>query len=456
MFSTSNHQLINNNKKEKPVTPPPLHIDTDPLGISFYDGTNDEQLKKGSAHAVVSPVLTSAKQPQQQHLVSTSSLSPFPSPSSSSSSVATSTSPLLHDLKSSQPSYFPTPSSRSGSISRSKCQINRRPSVHSPTTPKVSAKSWENIKSPAASFLASFALSPSTPCTSNESGGVIDEEQIGDEIDDYVLDKIIGYGGFSTVRQGFRVVDGQKVAIKIIKKGSAVTDGEPDYLLERELSIWKNLQHENIVCLQKVLETDTATFLICDYCAGGNLLNKLNKKSLSKDEARTIFGQLCQAVAYLHEEAKICHKDLKLENVLFDQDNKVKLCDFGLAICQQPTKINPATHLPLSPEIQSDLECAAGSLAYAAPEQIKSKKAISCPSTDIWSLGVILYALITDKLPFSDDYEPRLQQKILQGEYEMPCNVSSELQDLIKGCLDLDPSSRFTTNQILTSPWLNM
>lgn len=420
MFTNNNNYI---HKKEKTTAAAPLHIDTDPLGISFYE--ND--LKKGSAHAVVAPVSTQSQQPQ---------LSPFPSPSSSTSSSVVS--PSLHESKS-----FP----RRADVSRSKCQLNRpTQSLQSPS--KISAKSWESIKSPAASFLASFAFSP-IPAEQNQSS--FDVEQEGDEIDDYVLDKIIGYGGFSTVRKGFRVSDGRKVAIKIIKKQ---TQGdEPDYHLERELAIWKTLDHQNIVCLQKVLETDNATFLICDYCDNGNLLNLL-KKPMAEDEARKIFVQLCQAVAYLHDEAKVCHKDLKLENILLDQDNQVKLCDFGLAICQQPAKVN--TNLPLSPEIINDLECAAGSLAYAAPEQIKNTKAISCPSTDIWSLGIILYALVTGQLPFNDDFDLRLQQKILEGQYEMPKHISTQLQDLIRGCLALNPGERFTISQVLQSSWCQM
>lgn len=281
----------------------------------------------------------------------------------------------------------------------------------------------------------------------------IDEEREGDEIDDYVLDKIIGYGGFATVRKGFRVSDGQKVAIKIIRKENY--SAETDYRLERELSIWKLLNHQHIVGLLKVLETDSATFLICDYCSGGSLLDLL-KKPMSENEARRIFVQLCQAIQYLHEEAKVCHKDLKLENILFDQDNNAKLCDFGLAICQQPLKLNAATNMPLSPEILNDLDCAAGSLAYAAPEQIKSSKAISCPSTDIWSLGVILYSLVTAKLPFYDDYDLRLQQKIMTGDYHMPSYLSPELQELIQNCLAFNPESRFNINQVLQSCWCTM
>ncbi|KAI8641080.1 kinase-like domain-containing protein [Parasitella parasitica] len=417
-----------------------LHIDTDSLGISFYE--ND--LKKGSAHAIVSPVLTHSNKQLQQQQQQQQTLSPFPSPSSSSSSFNTTnaTSPTHHESKS-----FP----RRAEVSRSKCQLNRpTQSLQSPS--KISAKSWESIKSPAASFLAGFALSP-LPSQEKQQ---LDDEQEGDEIDDYVLDKIIGYGGFATVRKGFRVSDGQKVAIKIIRKNVTPQDlNDVDLRLERELSIWKTLDHPNVVCLEKVLETEYATFLICDYCANGSLLNKL-KTPMSEDEARAIFLQLCSGLRYLHEEAKVCHKDLKLENILIDQENNVKICDFGLAICQQPVKVNPATNLPLSPDIVSDLDCAAGSLAYAAPEQIKSAKAISCPSTDLWSLGIILYALVTARLPFQDDYDLRLQQKVLDGRYEMPSNLSTSLQDLIKGCLDPNPKTRFTIHQVLQSTWCTL
>jgi serine/threonine protein kinase len=304
------------------------------------------------------------------------------------------------------------------------------------------------MKSPAASFLASFCMSP-TP--SSEAV----EETEGDEIDDYVLDKVIGYGGFATVRKGFRISDGKKVAIKIIKKDQQTCNNlSVDERLERELDIWKNLDHINILCIEKVLETDNATFLVCDYCAKGNLLDQV-KDPLTEDKAQPLFVQLCRAVQYLHEKAKICHKDLKLENILLDQDSNVKLCDFGLAIYQQPKNIllNSQAIPPSSPNETSDLECAAGSLPYASPEQIKSAKAITCPSSDIWSLGVILYALVTGKLPFSDDYEPRLQQKILSGDFDLPEYTSADLKALIMKCLALRPEDRPTISQVLQSSW---
>lgn len=376
-----------------------LHIDTDALGITFCKESSPIQEK----------------------------LSPFPSPSSSTSSTTNS----------------PTAGFEKGytakvNFTRSQCQL-RRQSQQSQASPLVDATSYEGIKSPAAMFLASFA-SPTF------SQPVIEEEQTGDEIDDFVLDKIVGHGGFSTVRKGFRISDGTKVAVKIVKKDSDSYDAR----LERELSIWKSLDHPHIVSLEKVLETDSASFLICDYCAGGNLLDQLSKNPpMSEEEARVVFIQICLGVQYLHEKAKVCHKDLKLENILFDEKKRVKICDYGLAIHQQPAMV--ATQ-PFSPEVSDILSCAGGSLAYASPEQIKSPKAITCPSADIWSLGIILYALVTGKLPFADDYELRLQQKVLSGEFEMP-DVSEELQDLINHCLALNPEKRLSIGQILNSSW---
>ncbi|CAO3699814.1 unnamed protein product [Rhizopus stolonifer] len=310
---------------------------------------------------------------------------------------------------------FPSPSSPKP-VWRNQCQLTK------PVGNKITPKSWESIKSPAAAFLSGFASSP-----------LEDTEEEGDEIDNYVLDKVIGYGGFSVVRKGFRISDGQKVAVKVVQKTE-------DSSLERELDIWRSLDHKHIVNLEKVLETDSAFYIVCDFCENGSLLDRL-QRPISAEEASVFFGQLCDALQYLHQEMRICHKDLKLENVLLDENNSIKLCDFGLAMHEQPI-------------IQANPMLAGGSLPYVAPEQIKSSTAIGCPSTDIWSLGVILYALTVGKLPFSDDYDLRLQQKIISGVYDMPESLSSSLQGLLRACLQLDPQQRLTIQQIRDSSWL--
>ncbi|KAI9013409.1 kinase-like domain-containing protein [Phycomyces nitens] len=334
--------------------------------------------------------------------------SPLPSPSPSHQS---------HYLASSAPSSTLP-------CTRKTCLTRRSASVAS-----SQATTWSR-PSPAASFLASFNSPPK-----------ITQEEEGDEMDDYVFDKIIGYGGFSTVRKGYRISDGQKVAVKIIKKS---TDDEDQIRTEREINIWKSLEHPNIVKVQNVLETDYATYIVADYCANGHLLDLLHtKSSLSELEAKKIFVPLVKSIAYLHNQAKVCHKDIKLENVLLDECGTVKLCDFGLAVAQQPS-------------INNESEVAGGSLAYAAPEQIRSGTALGCPKTDIWSLGIVLYAIVSGQLPFTDSYAGRLQEKILSGQWDpLPTslNLSPEFYSLLKGCLCMDPVERLSADQILSSPW---
>ncbi|OAD71239.1 hypothetical protein PHYBLDRAFT_92150, partial [Phycomyces blakesleeanus NRRL 1555(-)] len=268
----------------------------------------------------------------------------------------------------------------------------------------------------------------------------------GDEIDDYVLNKIIGYGAFSTVRQGFCISDGRRVAIKVIQRP------EPDHTntagqfdgLERELAIWQSIDHPNLVSIEKILETDYATYIVCDYCSQGNLLSHLiNQPPMSlpeqENKVRVWFRQLCEAVQYLHQEIKVCHKDIKPENILLTDDGSIKLCDFGLSYNNYS---------------QPENESAGGSLPYVSPEQILSRTPLTCPKTDVWSLGVVLYVMITRRLPFNDDYEPRLQQKILLGQFEMPENISPPLKDLFEHTLCVNIDNRYSVSQVLSSSWL--
>lgn len=291
------------------------------------------------------------------------------------------------------------------------------------------------MKSPAASFLAAFASPPNVSPT---------QEEDGDEIDDYVLEKIIGYGGFSTVRSGYRVSDGRRVAVKIIQKYNM--DEEQMEQLERELSIWKSLEHPNIVSIEKVLETDHAMYIVCTYCGGGSLLELVNRQcGLPEKDARKIIRQLCDAIHYLHKDMRVCHRDIKLDNVLLDDDGNVKLCDFGLALHQTPTT-------PLSPSYEELV--AGGSPEYVSPEQIMSRKPLASPSVDMWSLGVLLYGTLVGQLPFRDNFEPRLQQKIIKGEYERPLHLSAESQTLLDRLLQVSPKDRCSVEDVLNSSWM--
>ncbi|CAO3640155.1 unnamed protein product [Mucor hiemalis] len=373
--------------------PPPLQISTESLGLSFIASSNGS----GSIDDDI------FKQLNYPHMKK-----PFYSPSSESSSVASS------------PTDLPLTTLVSKVKTKTKAQ---------------------ELLSPAASFLAGFMTSPShdnnnfiplsTALPTTEEDTAIDEYIIGDTI---------GFGGFSIVHKAHHGTrrDDDVVAVKIINQ-YLMNDIEK-LRLDRELEIWKSLSHPRIIGLKKVIHTTQKCYILCDYCSEGNLLTYLNNhKKLTEKAAKRVFKGICQGVYYLHIDRKVCHKDLKLENILLDHLHQVKICDFGLAIYQDYNK---------------ETEEAGGSLAYASPEQIKQEAPLTCPKTDIWSLGVILYALVVGSLPFMDTYDLRLQQKILEGKYHLPSDLSPALQSLIQGCLAYHPQHRLSVDQVLNSSWL--
>jgi hypothetical protein len=352
-----------------------------------------------------------------------------------------------------RPLYSPTPSDDS-SGPNSPTLSNKKPAVCASSPPilskqlKSSPTSSMIGQTPAASFLANF-MSPPAVVDSSLQRSL--PPSSNDPIDEYELGDTIGFGGFSTVRKAQH--KNQTVAIKIIDQHLM---SDIDLLrLDRELSIWRSLDHPNIVrlrCLIKHHQPDALSptyYLVSDYCSGGNLLAYLNQhKRLSERDARPSFWKLCQGVQYLHVDRQVCHKDLKLENILLDEQGHVKICDFGLAIPRgRCYRRNSAAE-----EVE---EVAGGSLAYAAPEQIQHVAPLTCPKTDIWSLGVILYALVVGSLPFHDTYELRLQHKILKGEFDMPEDISQNLQQLIRACLMYDPKKRWDIDAVLKSAWLS-
>ncbi|CAG8529115.1 22743_t:CDS:2 [Dentiscutata erythropus] len=317
----------------------------------------------------------------------------------------------------------------------------------------VNASSYENLPwSPAVNFLANLAQATISKPNPDDEG-----QQIGD----YIIGKVIGRGGFSTVKEAIRMgmndYSGmEKVAVKIIQKNQ-----DSDYndriqaLLEREICIWKALDHPNIVQMVSSQEDDYATYVFSEYCPGGTLLDYVKKnskgegKGLDEDEARNIFLEIAEAVRYLHDDMRLVHKDIKLDNILLDKDDTWKLCDFGLTEFQNDA--NGFANLP------SCDEEAGGSLAYCAPEQARSKIPLKDPAADIWSLGVVLYALVVNHLPFMDDFAPRLQLKILNGRYDesalITAGISDDLRDLLKLIFKTNPAQRLTISQVLEHRW---
>ncbi|KAF9648363.1 Pkinase-domain-containing protein [Thelephora ganbajun] len=249
-------------------------------------------------------------------------------------------------------------------------------------------------------------------------------------VGNYTLGKVIGEGTYGVVRLGTHRLTGTRVAVKQIPKAMSAT-------LTREIHHHRQLHHPHIIQLYEVIATENHIWLVTELCSGGELFDYLVEKGrVSEPETRIIFGQLCLSVAYIHGKG-ILHRDLKLENVLLDERCRVKLGDFGFTREYERGTL---------------LETFCGTTGYASPEMLQGKKYLG-PEVDIWSLGIILYTLLTGGLPFDDDDDVIMRGKITKGEYEDPEWLSDEARDLIRKILNQDPLQRPPISQILAHPW---
>lgn len=175
-----------------------------------------------------------------------------------------------------------------------------------------------------------------------------------------------------------------------------------------------------------------------EYAPGGELFDYIVKKRRLQDsEACRFFHQILAGIEYLHK-IKVCHRDLKPENLLLDENMNIKIVDFGLSNTYKTEK--------------ETLKTACGSPCYASPEMIAGKRYFGL-DTDIWSLGVILYAMTVGYLPFEDADTNKLYKKILSCEYLVPGYVEKPAKDLMKHIMQIDPKKRYNINDIKAHPW---
>lgn len=261
-----------------------------------------------------------------------------------------------------------------------------------------------------------------------------DEPHIGK----YKLLKTIGKGNFAKVKLAKHVPTGKEVAIKIIDK----TQLNPSSLqkLFREVRIMKMLDHPNIVKLFQVIETEKTLYLVMEYASGGEVFDYLVLHGRMKEkEARAKFRQIVSAVQYCHQK-KIIHRDLKAENLLLDSEMNIKIADFGFS-----NEFTPGNKL--------DTFC--GSPPYAAPELFQGKK-YDGPEVDVWSLGVILYTLVSGSLPFDGSTLRELRERVLRGKYRIPFYMSTDCENLLKKFLVLNPAKRASLETIMKDKWMNL
>ena len=269
---------------------------------------------------------------------------------------------------------------------------------------------------------------------------------IFDDINNYKFDynKKLGEGRFGKVRLAYHKLTNEKVAIKVIDKNQ-IKLKEQRQRIDSEIKIMKDLYHYNICKLYSIIENEERIYLIQEYIQGYdlNFFIKQREKPLIKErKICKYFLQIISAVEYLHKLG-IAHRDLKPENILINKNNDIKLIDFGLS------KIFSKGELLKTP---------CGSPFYAAPEMIKGNK-YNGINSDIWSLGIILYLMLFQELPFMDADVKRLYKKILEGKYEIPEDkiniVSKDAIDLVTKILEINPKKRIKINEIKNHIWFN-
>jgi len=256
-------------------------------------------------------------------------------------------------------------------------------------------------------------------------------------IGDYTIGRILGKGSCAVVRLGTHILTGKQVAVKILKPSSLREQKEA----LREIDALHRLNHPHITRLEKVIKENGYICLILELGAGGELFDYIMRSGkLDEDEARFVFRQILSGVSYCHANL-VAHRDLKPENLLLDEYGNIKISDFGLSNVIKPGNL---------------FSTWCGSPIYTPPEVILHKQYDGI-SMDIWSLGVVLFVLVTGGMPW------RLESNVVKniddliaGNYDIPdfLGVSEDCRDLISMMLLADSSKRATLETIMNHKWV--
>ena len=280
----------------------------------------------------------------------------------------------------------------------------------------------------------------------------------------YKYGRLIGQGAFGKVNLGLNVLTGRVVAIKSFNKKNIITkNNENMKKIMYETNLMQKLNHPNITKILEMFEDEKYILIIMEYINGGNLFSFVKKRrKLSEKISKFLFKQIILGIKHIHSQ-NIVHRDIKLENILIDLNNNIKICDFGIG----RILINPDT----------ELHDKCGTPMYMAPEILLSTKENGYTGfpVDIWSAGIALYIMLSGNLPFNikDDIENNSQKNcenndiledrkkhhknlnfsIIHKEPKKIEKISEEAQDLLRGLLNKDPKKRLTCDQILNHPW---
>lgn len=401
-------------------------------------------------------------------------LSPLASPTSTMADEWPSRASSTRAIRTSRPVRVPTADGR---------RVSRR------------SQSGRTSVSPAHAFLSSWGNRDGAV---NEPVAEPKQDDEGQPIPDsnYIIGRTINQGGFGVVKEAHTITSSGNTlvkAVKIVRKSIPGTDealNERAQLeLEHEMSVWRFLKHRHILNLDAVYDTDFATYCIMDLNVGGTLYDMVRKtrsaapenggrKALDPRLAKSYAYQLASALRYLHEDIRVCHRDIKLENCLIDmtvlnadtQGGHLRLCDFGLAdFLSSDRSIDegapetlvsgmlsaagrpPPTHRPTTSSV-------IGTLEYASPKGLSVNRKLFETAGDVWAFGVIVYALCTGDLPFKHAMPSKTVEMILQAEWDEQALLNAaaggnEVREMVVGCLEKDIDLRMTIGDALRSAW---
>ena len=266
----------------------------------------------------------------------------------------------------------------------------------------------------------------------NPRNGIREKDVV---VGDYIIKKTLGQGTFGKVKLGIHKPTNEKVAIKILEK-SKIIEKDDEIRVTRELEMMQKFNHNNVILVTEIFSNRDNFYIVMEYCEGGELFHYIVKKRrLSEEESAFFFYQIISGLEYIHSLG-IVHRDLKPENLLLSRDHNLKIIDFGLS-----SYFNKKL-----------LSTPCGSPCYASPEMVSGKK-YNGFKIDVWSTGIILYAMLCGYLPFEDKDNEVLFKKILKCRLDLPLHLSNCSKDLIHRILVTDPAKRITIPEIKRHPF---